>query len=93
MVAGLIGRAIGGNVSVNQAISRATGQVLNPNLELLFNGVNLRNFSFAFEFFPRNIKEAEEVKQIIRCLKYAMVPDKDENGLFIKAPYVFQLNI
>lgn len=91
IVAGLVGKAIGGNVSVNQAISRATGQVLNPNLELLFNGVNLRNFSFAFEFFPRNLKEAEEVKQIIRTLKKSMVPEKAQNGLFIKAPYIFQL--
>jgi len=91
LVAGLIGKAIGGNVNVNQAISRATGQVLNPNLELLFNGVNLRNFSFAFEFFPRNLKEAEEVKQIIRTLKKSMVPEKSQNGLFIKAPYIFQL--
>ena len=91
IVAGLVGKAIGSNVGVNQLISRATGQVLNPNLELLFNGVNLRNFTFNFEFFPRNLKEAEEVKQIIRTLKKSMVPDRGNNGLFIKAPYVFQL--
>ena len=91
LIAGLVAKAIGGNVGVNQIISRATGQVLNPNLELLFNGVNLRQFDFNFEFFPRNLKEAEEVKQIIRCLKYAMVPKRGDNKLFIKAPYVFQL--
>lgn len=91
LVAGLVAKAIGGTVGTNQIISRATGQVLNPNLELLFNGVNLRQFDFNFEFFPRNQKEANEVKEIIRCLKYAMVPKRGDNKLFIKAPYVFQL--
>lgn len=89
IVAGLVGRAIGQNF--NQATSRATGQVLNPNLELLFNGVNLRIFTFNFEFFPRNQSEANEVKEIFRCLKHATVPDKSRNGLFIEAPYIFEL--
>ena len=33
--------ALGGNVDANQLIARASGQILNPNLELLFNGVGL----------------------------------------------------
>jgi hypothetical protein len=84
--------ALGGNVSGNQIIARATGQVLNPNLELLFNGVNLRVFPFTFEFFPRNKEEAFEVKQIIKTFKYAMLPEKNgSSGIFISAPYIFQL--
>ena len=33
--------ALGGNTSFQSLVSRTTGQVLNPNLELLFNGVTL----------------------------------------------------
>ena len=95
LVAAISGQAIGalgGNVSGNQIISRATGQVLNPNLELLFNGVNLRVFPFTFEFFPRNRREAIEVKDIIKALKYSMLPSKNgSEGIFISAPYIFQL--
>jgi len=91
---GIVGAA-GGNVSGSQLISRATGQVFNPNLELLFEGVNLRTFPFSFELFPRNRKEGEEVMKIIRTLKTSMSARKKANkgqkGLFIGAPDVFQL--
>ncbi len=95
LIAAISGQAIGalgGNVSANQIIARATGQVLNPNLELLFNGVNLRVFPFTFEFFPRNRHEAIEVRNIIKALKYSMLPSKNgSEGVFISAPYIFQL--
>ena len=95
LIAAISGQAIGalgGNVSANSIIARATGQVLNPNLELLFNGVNLRVFPFTFEFFPRNRNEAVEVRNIIKALKYSMLPSKNgSEGVFISAPYVFQL--
>lgn len=89
--------ALGGNVSANQLISRATGQVFNPNLELLFDGVGLRNFQFNFDFFPRNKTEAEQVILIIRTLKRRMSArrnssgDSNVKGVFISAPHVFQL--
>ena len=94
LVAAISGQAVGalgGNVSGSSIVARATGQVFNPNLELLFNGVNLRVFPFTFEFFPRNREEGEEVRQILRLLKYSMVPSRGDQGIFIKAPYVFQL--
>lgn len=94
LIAAISGQAVGalgGNVSGSSIVARATGQVFNPNLELLFNGVNLRVFPFTFEFFPRNREEGEEVRQIIRLLKYSMVPSRGDQGIFIKAPFVFQL--
>lgn len=101
ITAALSGAAIGslgGNISGNQLISRATGQVFNPNLELLFDGVGLRNFSFNFEFFPRSKREALEVNRIIRCIKRSMSAKKNASGnssvkgIFIAAPDIFQLN-
>jgi len=85
--------AIGGNVSGSQLVSRATGQVFNPNLELLFEGVNIRSFPFSFEFFPRDRKEAEQVKLIIRTLKKSMSARKQgkTGNIFISAPDVFKL--
>lgn len=96
IVATLSGEAIGalgGNVSGSQLVSRATGQVFNPNLELLFEGVNIRSFPFSFEFFPRNPKEADQVKRIIGVLKRSMSARKEGStgNIFISAPDVFQL--
>jgi hypothetical protein len=86
---------LGANVSPESLISRATGQVLNPNLELLFSGVNLRTFSFDFDFTPRDEKESNVVKEIIRVFKQSMSPRTGSNtagaGLFISAPNVFLL--
>jgi len=87
--------SVGGNTSTSGLIARATGQVLNPNLELLFSGVNLRSFSFDFDFTPRDSKESKVVKTIIRTFKIGMAPrtggTADGAGLFISAPNVFIL--
>lgn len=87
--------ALGGNVSATGLIARATGQVFNPNMELLFEGVNLRSFSFNFNFVARSMKEGEEIKNIIRTLKKSMTPSNSANngvkGVFIKSPKIFQL--
>ena len=86
--------ALGGNVDANQLIARASGQILNPNLELLFNGVGLRTFPMSFQFFPRNKQEGMVVLNIIRTLKFEMAPSRTgegRTGVFIKQPSVFQL--
>ena len=86
--------ALGGNVSANQLIARASGQILNPNLELLFNGVGLRTFPMSFIFFARNRREGQVILQIIRTFKKEMAPRRTAEGgagVFIKQPSVFQL--
>jgi hypothetical protein len=87
--------SLGGNTSAGGLLSRATGQVLNPNLELLFSGVNLRSFAFDFDFAPRDEKESNVVKEIIRVFKQSMAPRTGSNtegaGLFIEAPNIFLL--
>ena len=44
-VAGSAYGALGGNVTPEGILARATGQILNPNMELLFQGPNVRTFS------------------------------------------------
>jgi hypothetical protein len=87
------------NVSPQSLISRTTGQVLNSNLELLFEGINLRQFQFIFDMAPRSSNEAEEIKQIIRTFKKEMSARSNgagsgsntNMGMFISAPSLFQL--
>ena len=84
----------GGNVSVNQLLAREQGQVLNPNMELLFNGPTLRNFRFSFKMTPRSQKEAEQCKLIIRTFKMNMAPKVTSGegaSLFLNTPNVFEL--
>ena len=70
---------------------RATGQVMNPNLELLFNGPTLRQFAYNFRFTPREENEAQEVRKIIKFFKKAMAPVKSDTEMFLQSPHVFKL--
>ncbi|MBM5783197.1 MAG: hypothetical protein FJ368_07260 [Pelagibacterales bacterium] len=83
----VVGQAIG----VNNLQSRLLGQVLNPNLELLFTGPQLRPFSFTFKLSPRSGPEAKEVKDIIKYFKKNMAVVKGSDAVFLKTPNVFKI--
>ena len=72
--------------------ARTKGATINPNLELLFNGPQLRPFSFQFRLSPRNKEEAQEVVRIIRFFKQGMSPIRTEGNLFLLAPHTFQVH-
>ena len=97
IVSSLLG-SLGSNVSATNLLSRTTGQIVNPNLELLFSGVNLRGFDFQYDLSPRDAKESGVIKEIIRTLKRAMAAktrsasDAPGVGLFVSAPDVFEIS-
>jgi hypothetical protein len=70
-------------------LSRATGGILNPNMELLFQGPQLRPFNFTFKLSPRSEDESDIVKKIIRAFKKNMAPKI--NGIFLGAPNIFRI--
>ena len=80
----------GTNQTANTIASRLTGTILNPNLELLFKGPQLRNFPFTYLFLPREKAEADQVIGIIRTLKENMTP-RIQSNFFIKSPNVFSV--
>jgi hypothetical protein len=92
----------GGNLTPSQLLARTTGNILNPNMELLFDGVNLRSFKFSFKMTPRNKTEAQKVKEIIHLLKRSMAPGFGNEGfnqekastitnLYLTTPKIFKL--
>ena len=72
-------------------LSRLTGKVANPNLELLFNGPTLRPFTFSFRMTPRDDKEAKNVKKIIRFFKTGTAATVVNNEVFVRSPDVFNI--
>ena len=96
MLASQAAGILGANITPDQILARTQGEILNPNLELLFGGPTLRSFRFSFKFTPRNQSEAQEVKEIIRCFKMNMAPkvkgaDVSIEGTMMKTPNVFEL--
>jgi len=72
-------------------MTRSTGSVLNPNMELLFKGPNLRTFNFAFQFRPRFEDESVAVKEIIRIFKRNMAVQRSATEMFLKTPNIFTI--
>jgi len=78
-------------VGAQGLLSRATGAILNPNLEMLFGGPKLRSFGFTFRLSPRDASEASQVRQIIRFFKQGMSVKTSSSNVFLKAPNVFDI--
>jgi hypothetical protein len=72
-------------------LSRLNGAVFNPNIELLFTGPLLREFSYVIDMAPRDQAEARDIKQIIRFFKQGMSVKRSTDSLFLKAPHVFNI--
>ena len=85
-----------GSVTVNDAFSVATGQILNPNTEVLYKGPKMRTFSLSFKMLPRNTKDAETIKNIIQVFKVATLPNfggaGDKNASFVSLPQLVDVS-
>ena len=57
------------------AASAKLGKIINPHKQLLFKGVELRNFTFQYKLVARDETETNTIDYIIRLLRYHMLPD------------------
>ena len=78
-------------VGAQNLLSRTTGAIVNPNLEMLFGGPQLRSFAFSFTLSPRDANEADHVRKIIRFFKQGMSVKTSSSNVFLKAPNIFRI--
>ena len=76
---------------VKNIMARTSGSVINPNMELIFGGPQLRSFGFTYLLAARDPKESQEIKKIIRMFKQSMSPQTTDSALFLKAPNTYRL--
>ena len=90
----VINAASGSNINANQIMARQSGQIINQNLELLFNSVSLRPFGFRWDISPRDKKEAKVVKEMFLQLKMRSSPKRLKGGemAFLSTPDVFRIS-
>jgi hypothetical protein len=86
VLAGFSGLAIGKNV-----LARTTGAILNPNIELLFNGPSLRVFNYRFQLSAREKDESKQIQGIIRFFKKGMAVRRSAAELFLVTPNIFEI--
>jgi hypothetical protein len=100
----VISKITGEGVSQNDVFGTTRGVILNPNVELLFSGTDLRNFQLNYKLIPRNSNEAEDIKEILKIFKRSMLPrfsdgtelnfsrGKNAANNFIKVPNVCKVS-
>jgi len=74
-------RAIGavaelaGAEGAEQLVKKAFGEADNPYMEVLFDSMSLRTFTYNFNFAPKSEQEADEVQKIIQLFRFHMAPE------------------
>jgi len=71
---------------------RSQGIAFNPNLQLLFDGINFRDYQMAFTFTPYSKQEADTVAKIIAMFKKHSAPrlNSGGGGMFFVPPSIFE---
>ena len=59
---------------VNAMLGLGTGVVSTNRMELLFERINRRTFSYTFTFIPQSVEEAKDIQEIVFLFKYGMHP-------------------
>lgn len=72
-------------------LARTAAKILNPNLELLFQGPQLRTFQMSIKMSARDSTEGAIIRGIIKYFKRHMAVRKDTTATFLKAPHVFTI--
>ena len=73
-------------------VQLSTGKVVTPKMELMFENVGRRNFSFTFAFIPKSVQEAKSIEKIIYSFKENMMPEFVEGSQReMKIPNTFDI--
>ena len=87
------GRLLGSEDFVKLGLFATTGQVINPQMEMIYSSPVLRKFIFDFRLIPRNASESEQIKKIIKMLKKESAPEIPANstGRYLIPPAQFEI--
>jgi len=85
-----VGGAEGGGTEL---INKAFGRADNPYMEVLFDKMALRTFTYNFTFAPRNTDERDDVQKIIRLFRFHMAPElRGDHNRFLTLPSTFDIH-
>ena len=80
---------------VTGALSKVTGLAENPFVEVVFERVNPRKFTYTFNLQARTQKEAQDINKIITFFKFHMHPEMENDvsgGRYFKVPSEFEIH-
>ena len=88
-----LAEALTGTEGATQLANRVFGQADNPYMEVLFETMNVRSFTYNFTFAPRNEEERDDVQAIIQLFRFHMAPElKGAANRFLTLPSEFDIH-
>jgi len=78
-------------LSANNATQLGQGKIFNPNIELMYDGPRLRQFSMGFDFIPTSAKEAAVVNNIILEFKKWSSASSNKGGSMYSVPHLWKV--
>jgi len=89
---GLAGELVGAE-GTEALAKKAFGEASNPYMEVLFDQMQLRTFTYNFNFAPRNSAEALEVQKIIQLFRFHMAPElRPDINRYLGLPSQFDIH-
>ena len=71
-------KAAGGDqLTKDDIFGSISGAIMNPNTELMFQSVDMRNFALKFKLVPRNAGESIQINEIIKVFKACTLPQRN----------------
>ena len=88
-----LAEVVTGAEGTEQLINKAQGQADNPYMEVLFDAMQLRTFTYNFTMAPRNEEEAIEIQKIIQLFRFHMAPElRGNQSRFLGLPSQFDIH-
>jgi len=73
--------------------NKAFGKATNPYMEVIFDNVGMRTFTYNFTFAPRNKDETDDVQKIIKIFRFHMLPElRGSNERYMTLPSTFDIH-
>jgi len=82
--------------NVKDVLKNASGVYTNPQIQLVYKGIDLRTFSLQFTFTPKSPQEAKTTKDIIDTFTFYSVPGKSSaisgsSGQYLTPPQLMSI--
>lgn len=77
---------------------KGQGYAINPQLQMIYQGIDLRNFSLSFVFTPKSADDSQQIDAIIKMFKYHFSPSlqagaqTSSDSMYLVPPSLFNVS-
>jgi len=97
----LVTKIAGSKFNIGQTgtvLLKGQGYAVNPQVQMIYQGVSLREFQLSFVFTPKSADDSKQIDAIIRMFKYHSLPSlqagsqTSTDSMFLVAPSIFNVD-